>query len=54
MAAVVLDDALIGVDQDDEGRVEHGEDQIECQANEEELPDWRSWPGPSSGSKDTM
>ena len=35
--AVVPDDALVGVDQDDEGGVEHGEDQVECQAHEEKL-----------------
>ena len=40
VATVVPNDALVGVDQDDEGGVEHGEDQVEGQADEEKLSDF--------------
>ena len=40
MATVVPDDALVGVDQDDEGGVEHREDQVEGEADEEKLSDF--------------
>ena len=38
--AVVPHDALVGVDQDDEGGVEHREDQVEGEADEEKLSDF--------------
>ena len=40
VTAVVPDDALVGVDQDDEGGVEHREDQVEGEAHEEKLSDF--------------
>ena len=41
VATVVPDDALVGVDEDHEGCVQHGEDQVEGQTDEEKLPDFQ-------------
>ena len=40
VATVVLEDALAGVDQEDEGGVEHREDEVEGEADKEELADF--------------
>ena len=37
MLAVVSEDALAGVDEEDKGGVEHGEDEVEGETDEEEL-----------------
>ena len=40
IAAVVLEDALVGIDQKHKGSVKHGEDEMEGKADKEKLSDF--------------